>query len=106
MPFDIGIFLADLFGCILALPIALFLAFWMSAIKKRAVVVAGALIGALIGFFIIFFWAPQLTNVNIVGVFFGSLVFCAALALALGMITDLLVGRLNQRDYRRIAHEH
>jgi hypothetical protein len=105
MPFDTGIFLADLFGCLLALPIALFLAFWMSAIKRRAAVIVGAFIGALIGFFIILFWASQIPNVIIVGAFFGALVFCAALGLAGGMLTDLLIGRVTERDYRRVAHE-
>ncbi len=106
MPFNTGVFIADLFGCLLALPVGLFLAFWMSAVKRRAAVVAGAFIGALIGFFIILFWASPLQNVIGVGVFFGSLVFCAALALTGGIITDLLIGRIAERDYRRIAHEH
>jgi len=46
-----GIFLADLFGLILSLPTALFLAFWMSAVKRRRVVVLGAFVGSfVIGF--------------------------------------------------------
>ncbi len=105
MPFNTGVFIADLFGCILALPVGLFLAFWMSAVRRRAVVVGGAFIGALIGFFIILFWASQLQNLIMVGVFFGALIFCGALALATGIIADLLVGRISERDYRRIAHE-
>ena len=35
-------------GFILAVPISLFLAFWLSAVKNRAAVVWGALIGAFI----------------------------------------------------------
>src|SRR5205085_10743199 len=48
-----GYFIADIFGFILAVPMALFLAFWMSSVKRRGVVVVGAFLGALIGFLII-----------------------------------------------------
>jgi hypothetical protein len=106
------IFYGDIFGLILALPLGLFLAFWLSAVKKRAAVVLGAFIGALIPFFCIVFWVgalfvpKHLNNVDGGAVFYGSLLMCAIAALIGGMVTDLIVARLTNRDYRRqIAHE-
>lgn len=99
------IFIGDIFGFVLALPLSLFLAFWMSAVKKRAAVVFGAFLTALIAFIIILVWANTLPNANGAETFFGSLFFCSAAALVGGITTDLLVARLTSRDYRRIAHE-
>src|SRR5260370_37553881 len=48
-----GIFLADLFAFMLSLPVALFLAFWMSDVKNRVVVVLGAVLGAFLALLII-----------------------------------------------------
>jgi hypothetical protein len=112
MPYFNDIFYGDIFGLILALPIGLFLAFWFSAVKNRAAVVFGALIGALIPFFFILFWIGgffvplQLKGSNGGSVFFGSLLICSIAALIGGMITDLIVARFNNRDYRRqVVHE-
>lgn len=112
MPYFNDIFYGDILGFILALPLGLFLAFWLSAVKNRAAVVFGALIGALIPFVFILFWVggffvpQQLKNVNGVPVFYGSLLISAIAALIGGMITDLIVARFNNRDYRRqVAHE-
>jgi hypothetical protein len=44
-----GVFKGDLFGFLLALPVTLFLAYWISAVPNRLVVVIGAFVGALIG---------------------------------------------------------
>jgi hypothetical protein len=102
-----GIFVADLFGFILSLPVALFLAFWMSAVKRRAVVVTGAFIGAFIGFVAILAWVDELIyntvlpGANGASTFFGSLLICSALGLAGGILSDLIVARLTRRDYRR-----
>jgi len=104
-----GIFLADLFGLILSLPIALFLAFWMSAVKNRLVVVLGAFLGAFLAFLIILGWVGTLIydtvlpGANPGGAFFGSLFLCSALGLSLGIIADLIVARMTSRDYRRSA---
>jgi hypothetical protein len=106
------IFYGDVFGFLLALPVGLFLAFWFSAVKNRAAVVIGAFIGALIPFVFILFWVGalfvplQLKDANGGSVFFGSLLICSIAALIGGMITDLLVARYNNRDYRRqVVHE-
>jgi hypothetical protein len=111
MPYLNDIFWGDLFGLILALPLGLFVAFWLSAVKSRAAVVFGALIGALIPFFFILFWVgglfvPLQWKADGGSVFFGSLLLCAIAALIGGMVTDLIVARFNNRDYRRqVAHE-
>src|SRR5215472_7003345 len=106
------IFYGDIFGLILALPVGLFLAFWLSAVKKRGAVVFGAFIGALIPFVFILFWIgglfvpQQLKGADGGSVFFGLLLICSIAALIGGMITDLLVARFNNRDYRRpLVHE-
>jgi hypothetical protein len=102
-----GIFVADLFGLILALPVALFLAFWMSAVKRKAAVVTGAFIGAFIGFVAILAWVDELIydtvlpGANGASTFFGSLLICSVAGLAGGILTDLLVARVNRKDYRR-----
>lgn len=104
-----GVFWADLFGLILALPIAMFLAFWMSNVKRPAVVVFGAFIGGILGFFIILAWVGELIfdtvlpGANPGAVFFGSLFFNSAMALGGGILTDLIVARVRRRDYRRPA---
>ncbi len=106
-----GIFIGDIFGLILALPIALFLSFWLSSVKNWVAVVIGAFVGAVIGFFIILGWVgtlifdTPLPDANGAAVFFGSVIFCAALGLAGAILTDLMVARANDRDYRRVAHE-
>jgi hypothetical protein len=100
------IFIGDIFGFMLSLPLSLFLVFWLSAVKKRAAVVSGAFLAALIAFAVILVWANTLPNANGAGTFFGSLFFCSAAALFGGIITDLLVARITSRDYRRsLAHE-
>jgi len=104
-----GIFLGDLFGLILSLPIALFLAFWMSDVKNRVVVVIGAFLGAFLSFLIILGWAGTLIydtvlpGANPGSTFFGSLFLCSALGLAGGILTDVIVARMTRRDYRRSA---
>jgi quinol-cytochrome oxidoreductase complex cytochrome b subunit len=112
VPLD-GIFIGDFFGFLLALPVALFLAFWMSDVKKRSIVVLGAFIGALIGFIFILGWVgtliydQPLPNANPTATFFGSLLICSVLGLAGGIILDLIVASRSSRDYRRqtLVHE-
>lgn len=104
-----GVFWGALFGLLLSLPISLFLAFWMSAVRNRAAVVFGAFIGGIIGFLIILGWVGTLVfNTVLPGAsggltFFGTVLFCATLELAFGMGADLLIARTNRRDYRRAA---
>ena len=82
-----GVFIADIFGLILALPMAMFLAFWMSAVKRRAVVVLGAFIGCFLGFLVILAWVGELIfdsvlpGANPGSVFFGSLLLNSAAGL-------------------------
>ncbi len=107
-----GIFIADLFGLILSLPISLFLAFWMSEVKRPMVVVTGAFIGSFLGFLIILGWVGTLIfdtvlpDASPAATFFGSLLFCSAMGLAFGIIADVIVARLTARDYRRQAAVH
>src|SRR5437764_10759494 len=88
-----GIFLADLFGLILSLPIALFLAFWMSAVKRRRVVVFGAFVGSFIGFLVILGWVGTLIYDTVLHganpglTFFGSLPFKFTLGLVYGIFS-------------------
>jgi hypothetical protein len=100
------IFIGAIFGFILALPLSLFLTFWLSAVKKRAATVFGAFFAALIAFVIILVWANTLPDANGAGTFFGSLFFCSIAALIGGIFTDLLIARTTSRDYHQsIAHE-
>jgi hypothetical protein len=108
-----GIFLADLIGFILSLPVSLFLAYWMSAVKRPMVVVIGAFIGSFLGFLIILGWVGTLIYDTVLpgasagSTFFGSLLFCSALGLSFATISDLIVARLTAKDYRRqtVVHE-
>ena len=106
-----GITIGAFFGFLLSLPVALFLAFWISAVKKRSAVVIGAFIGALIGLLIILIWAgtlifdTPLPGANGGSAFFGGLLLCSALGLIGGILTDLVMAAKHNRDYRRsIAH--
>ena len=104
-----GIFLADLFGFLLSLPVALFLAFWMSAVKRPMIVVIGAFIGCFLGYLIILGWVGTLIFDTVLpgatpgAVFFGSVLFDSALGLVIAIFADLIVARLTARDYRRPA---
>jgi biotin transporter BioY len=107
--FNIGdpVFIGGIFGFLLALPVALFLAFWLSNVKNRTAVVVGAFVGALIGFLIIQGWAgtlifnSSLPGANGGSAFFGCVLFCSAMGLIGGIIADLLIARRNTRHYRR-----
>ncbi|GAC1358903.1 MAG: hypothetical protein NVS2B12_30990 [Ktedonobacteraceae bacterium] len=112
--FSLGdpVFIGDFFGLLISLPIALFLAFWMSAVKNRAAVVIGAFIGALLGFLIILVWAsPLIFNTPLPGIsgasaFFGGALFCSIMGLIGGIVMDLVVASRSARDYRRqVSHE-
>jgi hypothetical protein len=106
------IFIGAVFGFLLSLPISLFLAFWMSAVKSRMVVVMGAFIGAVLGLLIILGWADTLIydtplpGANGNSTFWGSLFFCTTLGLVGGILLDLILARRNARDYRRQAAVH
>ena len=109
VPID-GTFIADFFGVLLALPVSLFLAFWMSAVRNRLIVVIGAFAGALLGFVAILGWvgtliySTPLPGANPAATFFGSLLICSALGISGGIIFDLIVARLYRRDYLRQTH--
>src|SRR5438105_3218081 len=111
VPID-GIFIGDLCGFILALPISLFLAYWLSNVKNRMVVVMGAFIGALLGFLIILGWVgtlifnTPLPDANGGSTFFGSLFLCSTLGLSAAIISDLIVARRTARNYRRQSIVH
>jgi hypothetical protein len=102
-----GIFEASLIGFILSLPVVLFLAYWISNVKRPMVVIIGAFIGGFLGFLIILGWVGTLIFDTVLpgatpgATFFGSLLFCSALGLSFGIIADLIVARLNTQDYRR-----
>ncbi|OLB28963.1 MAG: PTS sucrose transporter subunit IIBC [Chloroflexi bacterium] len=113
IPID-GFFIADLCGFILALPISLFLAFWLSEVKNRMTVVIGAFAGALLGFLAVLglvdtlIFDQPLPNATPAGTFFGSVLLCSVLAISAAIILDLIVARRTRRDYRRpsaVAHE-
>lgn len=100
------------FGLLLSLPIALFLAFWMSAVKNRLAVVAGASAATFLAFLIILAWAGTLIRsqpiegANGASAFFGGVLLCSAAGLVGGIVADLIVANRNSRDYRRqVSHE-
>jgi uncharacterized membrane protein YccC len=99
--FPSDIFIGDILGFVLALPFSLFMAFWVSVVKKRLAVV----LGALIAFGVIFLWASSLPGANGGATFFGSVLICSIAALVGGILTDLLIARIASHDYRRIVHE-
>ncbi|GCE25834.1 hypothetical protein KDA_13180 [Dictyobacter alpinus] len=100
------------FGLLISLPIALFLVYWLSAVKNRTAVILGGLAGAIIAFLVILAWAGTLifpnpiNGANGASAFFGGLLLCSAAGLIGGIIADLIVARRNNRDYRRqVSHE-
>ena len=107
-----GFFIADFWGALIALPLALGVTFWVSNVKNKGAVVGGGLLGILVGFVGILLWlgpvfhTNPLPNTDPVAVFFGTLFFCAILGLIFGLVTDLLIAKRNERDYRRqLMHE-
>src|SRR5258708_40017528 len=77
------IFIGGFCGFLLSLPIAFFLAFWLSAVKNRGVGVLGAFVGALLGFIIILgsvgtlLFSTTLPGANRASTFFGSGFICS-----------------------------
>jgi len=70
-------------------------------------VVFGALVGAVLGFLIILGWLDTLIfdtplpGANGAATFFSSVLFCAALGLIGGIVTDLLIAQQSRRVYMR-----
>ena len=101
------IFIGDFFGLLLALPVSLFLAYWISAVKSHMAVVVGAFAGALLGFLVLLGWAgtliydTPLPGANGGNVFFGSVLLCSIMGLIVAMLTDLAIANRNKRDYLR-----
>ena len=106
VPID-AIFIGDLCGFILSLLIVPFMAFWISAVKNKWVVVFGGIIGSVLGFIIILGWVGTLVydtplpGANGGNTFFGSVLLCSALGLSVAIIMDVVVARANKEDYRR-----
>jgi predicted membrane channel-forming protein YqfA (hemolysin III family) len=113
IPMD-TVFVSDIIGFVLALPLALFMTYWMSAVKNRWIVVLGAFIGDVIGFLIILGWLGTLVfstpypgaESNGTAIFFGALFLNSVLGLSGGIIFDLFVARTSRRDYRRREPAH
>jgi hypothetical protein len=101
------IFIGAFWGFVLALPISLFLAYWISAVKNPSAVVVGALVGDLIAFLILLGWLDTLIfdtplpGANGASTFFSAIFFCSALGLTGGIVTDLLIARRTRRAYMR-----
>ena len=106
VPID-GIFIGDFWGFIISLLVAPFMAFWISAVRNKAVVVFGAFVGAALGFTIILGWVGTLVydtplpGANGGSTFFGSALLCSVLGISVAIILDLLVANANKKDYRR-----
>ncbi len=104
-----GVFWGALFGLVVALPTGLFLSFWMSGVRNRAMVTVGAFIGGIVAFLFILGWAGTLIYDTVLPgasggpVFFGSLLFCSAASISFGIGFDLLIARATRRDYRRVS---
>jgi hypothetical protein len=102
-----GITIGAFIGFLLSLPIALFLVFWLSAVKNRTAVIVSGFIGSLIAFIAVLGWAgtlfrsTALTGANGASAFFGGLLLCIAAGLISGIAVDMIVARRNTRDYRR-----
>jgi hypothetical protein len=101
------IFIGAFWGLVLALPISLFLAYWISAVKNHLAVVFGALVGDIIAFLIMLSWLDTLifptppVSANGAATFFSSVLFCSTLGLVGGIVTDLLIARRTRRAYLR-----
>ncbi len=114
LKFSLGdpIFIGDFFGMVLALPVALFLAFWLSNVKNKIAVIGGAFGGVVLGFLIILCWVgtlirpTPLPNVDGIATFFSSVLLNSALGLSAGILIDLIIARRSDKDYRRqVQHE-
>lgn len=101
------IFIGAIFGFILSVPVALFLAYWMSSVKNKMAVVIGAFIGTFVGLVGVLSWvdtlffSTPLPKADGVSTFFSTILLCSVVGLIGAMLTDLLVVRRTAHDYRR-----
>lgn len=109
-----GITIGAFFGFLLALPVSLFLAYWLTSVKNRFAVVTGAFAGSLLGFIVILCFVgtllfnTPLPGANGISTFFSAILLCSILGLSAAILTDLIIARRNSRDYRRrqqVAHQ-
>lgn len=101
------IFIGAVFGFLLSVPVALFLAYWISDVKKKIAVVSGAFVGSFVGLVAVLSWVDTLVfstplpKADGVSTFFSTILLCSVLGLVGGMLTDLVVARRMAHDYRR-----
>lgn len=101
------IFIGAIFGFLLSIPVALFLAYWISNVKNKMAVVLGAFIGSFVGLVGVLGWvdtlifSTPLPNADGVSTFFSTILLCSVLGLVGAMLTDLVMMRRTIPDYRR-----
>ena len=101
------IFVGAIFGFLLSVPVALFLAYWISNVKKKTAVVLGAFVGSFFGLVVVLGWvdtlifSTPLPKADGVSTFFSTILLCSVLGLVSAMLTDLFMARRTSYDYRR-----
>ncbi len=101
------IFIGAIFGFLLAVPVALFLAYWISDVKNKVAVILGAFVGSFLGLLGVLGWvdtlifSTPLPKADGVSTFFSTILLCSVLGLVGAMLTDLFIERRTTHDYRR-----
>jgi hypothetical protein len=101
------IFIGAVFGFLLSIPVALFLAYWISDVKNKLAVVLGAFVGSFVGLLGVLGWvdtlifSTPLPRADGVSTFFSTILLCSVLGLVGAMLTDLFLGRRTAHAYQR-----
>ena len=102
------LFIGAIVGFLLAVPIALFLAYWIGNVRYKIAVLVSACMGSLLGFVGVLGWvntlifSTSLPDANGVSTFFGTHFICSLLGLMGAILTDLSVAQHIAKDRQKV----
>ena len=102
------LFIGATAGFLLAMPVALLLAYWICDVKNKIAVLVGAFMGSLLGFIGVLglvntlIFSTSLPDTNGAATFFGTLFLCSILGLIGAILTDLAVAHSTAKGRQKV----
>jgi hypothetical protein len=95
------IFMSALLGFLLAVPIALFTAYWIGAVGIKSISgIVGAFVGSILGLLAILYLTSMIVGVNGATAFFSAFLFCWMAGLVGAICIDQIVMGKTRRIIR------